>query len=170
MPSKKVILRYWNWEAVDAYVDYKGELQRVTRLDELEKIYPLVVMTGLWNKYNDKNFDANSLYEIELCFACGLFLQTQRAHILSVAEGGTDSVDNIHLLCKNCHGESEMISGEKYRNWFERKSADLAFNYWWKEREPILHAIVSQMKKIKPLKKWTAAELTHFVKQRFHEL
>jgi hypothetical protein len=55
------------------------------------------------------------------CFACGDILQVERYHILAIAEGGLNSVDNLHLLCKYCHLESEMISGVIYWEWLENK-------------------------------------------------
>lgn len=49
------------------------------------------------------------------CFACGIFHTLQRAHIVPVTEGGSNTVDNIHLLCKGCHALSE--GNKKYWTW-----------------------------------------------------
>jgi len=49
------------------------------------------------------------------CFACGIFHTLQRAHIVPLSQGGTNTLDNIHLLCKGCHSLSE--GNKKYWNW-----------------------------------------------------
>lgn len=56
------------------------------------------------------------------CFACGGFFEvTTRCHITPKCEGGSDNVENLHLLCSGCHKESENISGDVYFNWFISK-------------------------------------------------
>ena len=71
----------------------------------------------------------NKLDEIHLnqCFACSS-LDTQRlerAHILARCNGGDDSLDNLHLLCRHCHISSELMSGEEYWLWFQ-----YTFDHW----------------------------------------
>ncbi len=64
-------------------------------------------------------FDSFSeVHEADYCFACGFLAKTQRAHILARADGGVDSRENIHLLCRACHCQSEMLSNEGYWDWF----------------------------------------------------
>lgn len=59
------------------------------------------------------------------CFACGNFLRgLHRAHINPLILGGSNSADNIHLLCPSCHAESEGINN--YWNWIKYKR----FNEW----------------------------------------
>lgn len=62
----------------------------------------------------------DSIYP-QQCFACSSLDTTklERAHILARCNGGSDEVDNLHLLCRNCHVSSETISGEKYWQWFK---------------------------------------------------
>jgi hypothetical protein len=58
-----------------------------------------------------------------ICFACGSEVGTQRCHIVPKSLGGSDMVDNLHLLCKECHLESEFLENEKvYFRWFEMKN------------------------------------------------
>lgn len=56
------------------------------------------------------------------CFKCGFTSEfntaVERAHIESVWGGGSDAPENIHLLCKSCHKDSECWSGEVYDFWF----------------------------------------------------
>ena len=72
-----------------------------------------------WNGINDNLKNDNT------CFKCGItsdnYTIVERAHILSVAEGGSDEVGNIHLLCNSCHKESEFFNGEMYDLWLGYK-------------------------------------------------
>lgn len=54
-----------------------------------------------------------------ICFACGWVRPLQRAHIKARCEGGSDSVDNIHLLCEWCHRASEYKDGDDYWEWLK---------------------------------------------------
>ena len=64
------------------------------------------------------------------CFKCGItsiFEDTvivDRAHILAVCEKGSDDVDNLHLLCRNCHKESEAHNGNEYKLWMASKNRE----------------------------------------------
>jgi hypothetical protein len=95
MPSKRHIAEYWVERILDKYGD-KFSLDWY-----IEK------------RYNTKIVD--------MCFACTFTSKTERAHILPVCEGGNNSVQNIHLLCKSCHVESEYLSGDAYWRWFKNK-------------------------------------------------
>jgi hypothetical protein len=53
-----------------------------------------------------------------LCFACGWERPLERAHIHAKCEGGSDEVDNLHLLCHSCHRHTEFLSGGSYWEWF----------------------------------------------------
>jgi hypothetical protein len=58
-----------------------------------------------------------------ICFACGFDGGTQRCHIVPKCIGGADSVENLHLLCKYCHSESEYIENvDAYFFWFAKKN------------------------------------------------
>ena len=60
--------------------------------------------------------------EIKQCWACGFFGgRIERAHILPRCEGGSDDEQNLHLLCRPCHQQSEALSGERYWDWYEQK-------------------------------------------------
>ena len=68
------------------------------------------------------------LNEADYCFACGCdHGRIQRAHILAKCEGGTDRVNNIHLLCVYCHHDSEYITGAKYFRWLRKRTMTGAF-------------------------------------------
>ena len=60
----------------------------------------------------------------DFCFACGLLTNktTERAHIVARVSGGSDDIDNIHLLCSACHKDSELIEGDEYFEWFASRS------------------------------------------------
>ncbi len=57
------------------------------------------------------------------CFACGCPYDLERCHIRAKSKGGSFSVSNLHLLCANCHQESEDFSegDERYWRWFRKK-------------------------------------------------
>jgi len=60
------------------------------------------------------------------CFACGNHVGVERAHILALTEGGGNEVENLHLLCKGCHAESENLSGKSYWKWL----VDMNLNHY----------------------------------------
>jgi HNH endonuclease len=62
------------------------------------------------------------------CFACGIRGGTQRAHIEPRQKGGTDTADNLHLLCPKCHLESEFFRSDLYWHWFKNKDMDSALS------------------------------------------
>lgn len=69
----------------------------------------------------------NSIDHLErgdFCFACGLLTNnhTERAHIIARVSGGTDNVDNLHLLCSICHKDSELFEGDRYFEWFKNRN------------------------------------------------
>lgn len=80
--------------------------------------------TSIWRF---KSFDSRGEFlEPGLCFACGWHSENlERAHIVARSLGGSDSADNIHLLCPTCHMDSEYL-GEpnsdpyqaRYYAWF----------------------------------------------------
>lgn len=51
------------------------------------------------------------------CFACGFDLKIERCHIVPKQFGGQDDVSNLHLLCPNCHAESENLKESFYWKW-----------------------------------------------------
>ncbi|MBO9540449.1 HNH endonuclease [bacterium] len=64
----------------------------------------------------------DEVFEDDYCFACGFEAVTERSHILARCEGGSDEASNLHLLCSHCHKASELLSGERYWHWFEKRS------------------------------------------------
>ena len=52
------------------------------------------------------------------CFACGDH-GVQRCHIFPLTKGGTNTVENLHLLCASCHVESEALVGDLYWRWLK---------------------------------------------------
>jgi 5-methylcytosine-specific restriction endonuclease McrA len=57
----------------------------------------------------------------DVCFACGTKGVVERCHILAVFDGGTHDIENLHLLCRECHIESEYLNGSFYWKWFKYK-------------------------------------------------
>ncbi len=93
MPTPKAVVEHWEpWLIYVGKFDEPGEL-----LSELDG------STGV-------------------CFACGWRRSLERAHIVARLHGGSDNVDNIHLLCGHCHHESEFKEGNDYWYWFLRQN------------------------------------------------
>jgi 5-methylcytosine-specific restriction endonuclease McrA len=83
-----------------------------------------------WDKFD--SFE--EVYEADYCWGCGMEEKTERAHIQSKFNGGSDNVNNLHLLCSLCHKTSEFIEGEQYFNWLKKRDLNLLI-YKWAERE-----------------------------------
>ncbi len=78
--------------------------------------------TDIWHE----KFDSKEEFlEEGTCFACG-FVPTdevlERAHIKALWMGGKDDLENIHLLCRECHHASEDLFGDLYWKWFKKRN------------------------------------------------
>jgi 5-methylcytosine-specific restriction endonuclease McrA len=86
MPSKKVIRDYWENKSPEMF--YKN-------LD--------------WYLSHDNVYDhwvfslGKDAKDLFCCFACGFEKTIERCHIIAHCEGGSDDVENLHLLCNKCH-------------------------------------------------------------------
>ena len=104
MPSKAQIVKYWLEELITQHEKYW-----------MEAAY-------------EENCSPSMPQSI--CFACGSAIGTERCHIIPKDKGGSDLVNNLHLLCKECHLESEpIIDSEQYLDWFDLKSPDNSGSY-----------------------------------------
>ena len=75
---------------------------------------PILIRIGLEVDYELQN-------NIQ-CFTCGKTDQRlERAHIKAKCNGGSDSVKNLHVLCRGCHDESEFYEGDIYWRWYKYK-------------------------------------------------
>jgi hypothetical protein len=57
--------------------------------------------------------------ELHACFACGSVRMLEVCHIIPRCYGGSDDLENLHVLCKRCHGESEALKA--YWPWIHWK-------------------------------------------------
>ena len=96
MPNKKQILFFWADTLINDYGKY--------RMDVVH--------------------DYDHLHEAtETCMACGTRGITERAHIIPSVNGGSNELKNLHLLCRECHLESEHFdTNELYFEWFKYKN------------------------------------------------
>lgn len=100
------------------------------------------------------------------CMACGYLEKVERAHIVPSSWGGGDECSNVHLLCPNCHKESEglgrngrsliyykwmaWVNRQRYRHWSEwmyewyLKLADYTDEYSDYEGDDSLRMFVSK--------------------------
>ena len=67
------------------------------------------------------------------CIVCASTGYLHKCHILAASEGGSDEIGNLHILCPNCHTESEMLTGDIYWSW-------LQFKHQEKYKPPLLKA------------------------------
>lgn len=79
-----------------------------------------------WNKnplgkYLNHKHDVCEEGKYRPCMACGGY-GNDRAHILALSEGGSNLASNLHMLCRECHIESEALSGYNYWLWIICKS------------------------------------------------
>jgi len=148
MPSKKVINNFWISKLVKLYYKESGG-----------KDYPLFYATSISNlpelplnlSYSEqldhfKNSLINELKVIDFCYGCGINSQTQRCHIKANYNGGEEIVDNLHLLCPNCHLQSENLEGLNYWRWFYNKNTKGAYDLMNEERKPLFDKVVKYLK------------------------
>lgn len=79
------------------------------------------------------------------CFACGGFQQLERAHITPKLYGGTDTADNLHILCKPCHLASEDLLGKPYWDWYAY-TFNNEFDFGLRQAIPKAHLIIQYAK------------------------
>ena len=97
MPKSISIMDYWVNELIDDYGKY----------------------------WLDVYYDDDEIVSVKTsyCFACGSSCGTERAHIVPAHFDGEHIEENLHLLCKECHLESEWITDrDTYFNWFKSKN------------------------------------------------
>jgi len=68
-------------------------------------------------------FDKNEIFDDDYCFACGWLIETERCHITAHCITQSDDVSNLHLLCRQCHKNSEHLGCNPndlsdYWDWF----------------------------------------------------
>ncbi|MFI6100504.1 HNH endonuclease [Lentzea sp. NPDC051213] len=78
----------------------------------------------------------------ERCWRCGTKSGLERCRIVSAALGGTDTVDNMVLLCGRCRREAPSHQDPQYLwRWLRATSVSSPDVYWtmrgWKEFEVI---------------------------------
>lgn len=113
----------------------------------------------IYNYWKDK---IDSAVDENTCFKCGFTLSgctaVERAHITSYYNSKDNSESNIHLLCVNCHKQSESFEGDVYNMWFNfggsrdefliKLSANIYFDkiktlYEWEELKSQIEVIVN---------------------------
>lgn len=84
------------------------------------------IVKRYWASYLIRIGKFDSLDEImnnDICFACGWQKRLARCHITARMINLDDSESNLHLLCRHCHNESEMLGNNindrsDYWEWF----------------------------------------------------
>ena len=79
-------------------------------------------ITELWEPQQKWFRDDPDTKGEDYCWGCGMLERVERAHILAHQEGGSNEVENLNLLCEDCHEASEMISGAEYMDWLASRN------------------------------------------------
>lgn len=127
MPSQPRIRKFWAYKllALGKIGDVEDVLEPVVdgwgpataaEVHAHRVLYPDVDIPD-----HDDPIRAESVLKTWQCFCCGQPGSLDRAHIRPLALGGSNSVENLHLLCRSCHIESENFQGEGYWRWFLSK-------------------------------------------------
>jgi hypothetical protein len=62
------------------------------------------------------------------CFRCNYKTKNlQLAHINARVNGGNNTAENLHLLCRLCHTASELLEGDKYLAWFKSDTEPIKY-------------------------------------------
>lgn len=89
-PTPKKIFEYW----------------RNICLEEPKKV--------LYCLFDDTRYENIIEGNEKTCFCCGIEGYIERAHIVPLSLGGTNSLDNLLLLCPKCHTESPDVIDARY--------------------------------------------------------
>lgn len=98
------------------------KLQASRKMPSRSKIIDYWVAGAGADILNSHGIELYNETDYENCFACGDGSMVERCHILARCEGGSDTVDNLHLLCQSCHKKSEYFSGETYWKWLSNEN------------------------------------------------
>lgn len=55
----------------------------------------------------------------DICWCCGEYTSLDRCHIHALVDGGSDTLDNVHLLCRPCHLRTEGMTPAAYWTYLE---------------------------------------------------
>lgn len=68
---------------------------------------------SIWDYWYEKILSdkTNYIYDYNeiSCFACGRKNGIERCHLVAHINGGDESVENLHLLCRSCHFDTEGL-------------------------------------------------------------
>jgi hypothetical protein len=103
---------------------------------ELDYYYDCVFDEQLQDYNNAKTTSDNC----DMCFACNVRSTVERCHIIPIWKDGNNDKENLHLLCRVCHIESEYLIGEQYNFWFENKDTSNSAIFQHQLRMTILYA------------------------------
>lgn len=68
------------------------------------------------------------------CWACGNGMRLERCHIEAYMDGGPNAVENLVILCENCHTHSETLPPVSFWKWIR----NMREKRW---KPPVLHSL-----------------------------
>ncbi|MFJ7732504.1 HNH endonuclease [Lysinibacillus sp. NPDC097231] len=121
-----------------------------------------------FNIIDESGLSVDASEAIERCWRCGYKARLQRCHIIPDSLGGTDSVNNLVLLCERCHIENPNVSDTKIMwDWIRAYTTPFYDTFWmiegFKEYEFIYGKSFEEEVRERNIKN------TELIKKRFHE-
>jgi hypothetical protein len=105
---------------------------------------------------------------IDYCFACGIEAVTERCHIVAHSKTQNNNVNNIHLLCRSCHEESENMMGKMYWDWLKAKNVDMALIEQENRKFSNLKLIANELRKLNDFENMSRTKIFDFLKKYIH--
>ena len=134
MPNKATIRKYWYPKLFRLHFtdnDNRGKFYSILGYSALSVDRRLPKGQDLYKELQH-SLEKDLLLR-DFCYGCGIPAKTERCHIKPKNAGGDDTVENLHLLCANCHKQSEGYSGMAYWRWFYHKDTEIHFKLWCDE-------------------------------------
>ena len=138
MPTKKQIFSFWtnNQEGIKIVKKWKKTLYQNDRGD----------------------FEIHEDFHL-CCFACGFHKRLERCHIKARCNKGLDDCNNLHLLCRNCHVESEFYEGALYWQWLFLKYENDYQGCFERARIPVEILLITYCPKCPKAREWDSGTL-----------
>lgn len=132
MASCYKIFEYWS----DKNITEKGEVSKTEGVRVVENLHdpscfacgrPVDRRTVLgWDKYDKELKDLWSDKNVNS--------KLQKCHILAKQFGGSDTTDNLFLMCEDCHAESpDTKNSAAFFRWVYRRKKEFSHGFNWKK-------------------------------------
>lgn len=84
-----------------------------------------------FNIVDESGLSVDASEAIERCWRCGYKARLERCHIIPKSLGGSDSANNLVLLCKRCHIENPNINDPEIMwDWIRAYGTPFYDTFW----------------------------------------